>query len=286
MAKQLLSLASFAARVLPSPVKRLIYRLGPLAAFIRRSLNRAAPIVRTPVTIAAGDLAGLRLTLYMQTEKDYWLGTYEPDLQAALRKLARPGMVAYDVGANIGYISLLLAQRLGKTGQVFAFEALPENLTRLDENITQNGFDDRVTIVAAAVTHVSGPTRFLMHTSGGMGKAVGSSGRLDETYPAEVAVPGLSLDDFVYQLGNPAPDLIKMDIEGGEVLALPGMKRVLAEARPWLLMELHGPESARAAWDALTEAGYTICWMKRGFPQVPSLEELDWKAYLVGRPAG
>jgi hypothetical protein len=68
------------------------------------------------------------------------------------------------------------------------------------------------------------------------------------------------------------------------VLALPGMRRVLAEARPLMLMELHGAESARVAWQALTAAGYEIHWMQRGYPLVPSLEALGWKAYIVAKP--
>jgi hypothetical protein len=67
-------------------------------------------------------------------------------------------------------------------------------------------------------------------------------------------------------------------------MALPGMRRVLAEARPLMLMELHGPESARAAWEVLTSANYTICEMKPRYPRVPSLDALDWKSYLVALP--
>jgi hypothetical protein len=77
-----------------------------------------------------------------------------------------------------------------------------------------------------------------------------------------------------------------MDIEGGEVLAMPGMHRLLDEARPVVLMELHGPESARAAWEALQAAGYGVCRMQPGFPPVSDLSELDWKAYLVAFPPG
>jgi hypothetical protein len=116
-----------------------------------------------------------------------------------------------------------------------------------------------------------------------MGKAEGSAGRA-APYAAAITVPGISLDEFVYVQGNPPPQLVKMDIEGGEVLALPGMRRLLAEARPLMLMELHGPESARAAWEALIAAGYQVCWMRRGFPAAPSLAALDWKAYLVAFP--
>jgi hypothetical protein len=134
------------------------------------------------------------------------------------------------------------------------------------------------------VTGAAGPVRFFVHASGGMGKAEGSAGRQDEAYQSELTVDGLSLDEFVYAGGNPPPQVVKLDIEGGEVMALPGMKRVLAEARPLVLMELHGPESARAAWEALTAAGYRVCWMKRGYPEIPSLEALDWKAYIVAQP--
>jgi hypothetical protein len=116
-----------------------------------------------------------------------------------------------------------------------------------------------------------------------MGKAEGSAGRNDP-YSSEITIDGISLDAFVFSAGNPPPNVVKMDIEGGEVMALPGMRRVLQEARPLLLMELHGPESARAAWEALTASGYTISWMKRGFPRVPALEAMGWKAYIVARP--
>ena len=74
-----------------------------------------------------------------------------------------------------------------------------------------------------------------------------------------------------------------MDIEGGEVLALPGMKRILTEQHPLMLLELHGPESEMAAWETLTAAGYTLCAMENGYPVIESPEKLGWKAYVIGR---
>lgn len=284
MRKIFLNVAALAAKILPASFKQAIYNFKPLARLIRRGLNRAAPSGLTEVQIAAGDLAGFTLLLDMQTEKDYWLGTYEPDLQSALRELIAPGWVIYDVGANIGYVSLLLAKAAGEGGRVFAFEALPANVERLRRNVELNGMNARVAVVAGAVTQTTGPVRFFIHESGGMGKAEGSAGREDR-YQSEVIVEGLSLDEFVFERGNPPPQAVKMDIEGGEVLALPGMCRLLARARPLMLMELHGPESARAAWETLTAAGYQICWMRRGFPVVPSLEAMGWKAYIVARPS-
>jgi FkbM family methyltransferase len=284
MRKILLAAAGLAARLLPNSLKQAIYRAKPLAGWIRRGLNRAAPSGLSEVKIAAGDLAGCTFQLDMQTEKDYWLGTYEPELQAALPEVVPPGAVVYDVGANIGYVSLLLARAAGEAGRVFAFEALPDNAARLRRNLELNGMQERVRLFAGAVTGKAGPVRFLVHASGGMGKAAGSAGRQEEHYQAEVTVEGISLDEFVYQHGNPPPQVVKMDIEGGEVMALPGMRRVLAETRPVLLMELHGPESATAAWETLSAAGYRICWMGKGFPRVPSLQEMGWKAYIVAWP--
>jgi FkbM family methyltransferase len=283
MRKQLLNIAAFSAKILPNSFKQAIYKIKPVAAFIRRGLNRAAPTGITEVRIAGGDLAGYTILLDMQVDKDYWLGTYEPELQAAVHDLIRPGAVVYDVGANIGYVSLLLAKTAGETGKVYAFEALPENVERWRRNIKLNGMESRMSLFAGAVTQTEGPVRFLVHASAGMGKAAGSAGRAD-TYLSEITVSGVSLDEFAFGLGNPPPQAVKMDIEGGEVLALEGMRRLLAEARPVMLMELHGPESCRLAWETLTTASYQICWMRKGYPVISSLEALGWKAYIVAKP--
>ncbi|MBI4732009.1 MAG: FkbM family methyltransferase [Chloroflexi bacterium] len=285
MQKFLLNIAAFAARILPASFKQAIYNFKPLARLIRRGLNRAAPAGLTEVKVAAGDLAGYTILLDMQVDKDYWLGTYEPDIQSALHELIPAGAVIYDVGANIGYVSLLLAKAAGEGGKVFAFEALPSNVEQLRRNVELNGMERQVTVVAKAVTQAPGPVRFLVHASGGMGKAAGSAGR-DDPYQSDVTVDGISLDEFTFGQGNPPPQVVKMDIEGGEVLALPGMRRLLAEARPLMLMELHGPESSRVAWETLTAARYEIRWMRKGFPVVPSLEAMGWKAYIVAKPKG
>jgi FkbM family methyltransferase len=282
MKKLLLDIAAWSARILPDPVIQVIYKFRPLARLIRTSLNKAAPSGLSEVQIAAGDLAGYTIQLDMQIDKDYWLGTYEPELQAALKHLIPPGAVIYDVGANIGYVSLLLAKAAGENGRVFAFEALPSNVRQLQRNLELNQMESRIKVCPFAVADKTGQVSFLVHASGGMGKAVGSAGR-DEQYQSEINVESISLDDFVFEQGNPPPTVIKMDIEGGEVMALPGMERILKDIHPLLLMELHGHESSQAAWDTLLSAGYTICWLKEGFPQISSLEEMGWKAYIVAR---
>lgn len=279
----LLRSAAWAARILPAPVKRTFYKIPFLARLIRRSLNEAAPEGITEVKIAGGILRGLSMSLDLHTEKDYWLGTYELDLQAAAQQFIQPGMVVYDVGANIGYISLMAARLSGESGRVFSFEALPANIERLSRNVALNAMQDRVKVVHAAVVEKPGEVTFFAHASGAMGKAQGSAGR-DEHYTQTIKVAGVALDDFVFQQGNPPPAVIKMDIEGGEGLALAGMPRLLKEARPLLLIELHGQEAARQVWDCLKAKRYTLRAMRVGSALIQSLDELDWKAYVIAAP--
>jgi FkbM family methyltransferase len=287
----ILRLAALASRILPVSIKESIYRIKPLAGLVRRTLNRAAPSELSQVKIAAGNLAGFTFELNLLTEKDYWLGTYEVELQQAVSDLLKPGMCIYDVGANIGYVTLLLARAAGESGKVVAFEALPANVARLERNIDLNHLCERVTVVPAAVVDQAGPVRFLVHPSTSMGKAVGSAGRekMDD-YLKEIEVPGLALDGYVFEHGlrpyppKRRPQAIKMDIEGGEVLAIKGMERILQEVRPLLLVELHGHEAARAVWEGLMPHGYTVHRMQPGYPQVSSVDQLDWKAYIIAKP--
>ncbi len=281
MKKIFFRLAGWAAGWLPPAVIRRIYQFKPFASLVRRMLNQAAPAGLASVTVAGGELAGVKLVLDLQTEKDYWLGSYETELQAALRKWLKPGMVVYDVGANIGYISLLMARQLGDGERVFAFEALPANLERLRLNLESSGLGEGITVIPAAVVDGERPVRFLVGLSGGMGKAEGSAGRQELPYNESIEVQGISLDQFVFEQGNPAPELVKVDIEGGEVLALPGMRRMLSEFHPIIFLELHGPEAAQAALQELVSAGYRICHMQRGYPEVTRIVSLGWKSYII-----
>ena len=91
MSNIMLSFTGWLARKMPMLIKRGVYRFGLLADLIRGALNRAAPKGVKPVVVAAGGLEGMKLALDLQSEKDYWLGTYEPELQEAIADLVRPG---------------------------------------------------------------------------------------------------------------------------------------------------------------------------------------------------
>jgi len=280
----ILSFAGFLAQVLSQSSKRALYRNKPIANLIRKGLSRAAPEGLSEVTIAAGDNKGMHMLLDLKVEKDYWLGTYEPELQAAISDLVNPGQIVYDIGANIGFITLLFTKRIGGEGHVYAFEAMPANVTRLIHNIELNALDEMVTIIQAAVQDQSGKARFLVAPSTGMGKVNGSAGRASVAYEESIQVEGISIDDFIEETGNLLPDIVKIDIEGGEVLALPGMVKLLHAHHPILLIELHGNEAAQVTWDHLKQENYRICRMEPEYPRVNKIQDLDWKSYLVAFP--
>lgn len=283
-----LRMTAWMASVLPLRVRRLLYRLGPLSNVLRDVLNRSVPERISEVTVAAGQLKGTRLRLDLGTEKDLWLGNYEPEMLAMLKAVTPTGGVAFDVGANIGLISLALAECVGPEGHVVAFEALPENVERLRANLELNERGRRVHVEPAAAGAESGQAVFLVHRSGGMGKLGGSAGR-EETYDAEISVPVVSLDDYVFRHGHTAPSVIKIDVEGGEGMVLQGATKLLAERHPTLLMELHGPEAAAIVWKQVTRYGYTTRRLAKGLPRLSGPGELAWKAHIVAvppRPAG
>lgn len=228
-------------------------------------------------------LAGMRLLLDLQSEKDYWLGSYEMELQQAIQDWVKPGMVAYDLGANVGYVSLMLAKQVGAGGKVFAFEPLPANQERLRANL---GLNPQVQVmpVPMAVSDKSGSQTFQLHASDDMGKLRGSAGR-PAKYMSNIPVETISLDDFVFGRHNPVPDVVKMDIEGGEVLAFGGMKLLLAEVCPLLLVETHGDEAASVVWADLKKARYDVHLIGKGYPEIKDEQLFKWKSYILGKPA-
>jgi FkbM family methyltransferase len=209
------------------------------------------------VQIQQGPAANLWLRLNPRTGRTAFEGAGEPEVQRALAKHLRPGMNFYDIGANIGFFTLLAARLVGQEGRVTAFEADPEIAARLREHVERNNFT-RVTLEEKAVWSERGWVNFVrsdpaVSPDRGLGHVV--SGVADGT----IKVEAVSLDD--YALAFPAPDFIKCDVEGAEVEVFLGARRLLREKRPIILCEMHSDENRRILVDELTGMGYlwTLC---------------------------
>lgn len=278
-----MQVAEFASKILPQSLKTAIYHLPIISKPIRSFLNQFVLDGITKVKVASGPLQGTWLHLNLRSEKYYWLGNYEPFLVQAISDFVKPGMIVYDVGANIGYMSLIFGKATGAHGKVYTFEPMPDNVSRINVNVTINKLSEIIIIVPAAVSNQAGTDIFLVHKNLSMGKLVGSGGR-DESYESKVEVPTITLDDFVLSDGNPCPHLIKIDVEGGGAKVLNGMSTILSKYHPRIFMEIHGQEERDAAASVLGKNGYEIRRMTVDYPLINLDHAKDFKDYIVALP--
>lgn len=139
-----------------------------------------------------------------------------------------------DVGALVGYYTCLAA-KLRPEAEVHAFEMDADNVRLLERNVELNGFDN-VIAVEAAVADKAGTLRYAPRSGGGGVFKLASFGtQLDPSLLRDVAT--VSLDDHF--AGGNDPDLLKIDVEGAEMLVLRGMRRILDQARPRVFVEVH-----------------------------------------------
>lgn len=153
--------------------------------------------------------------------------TYEPHVTRVISRYLHPGAVVLDIGANIGYYTLLAAAAVGETGQVIAFEPSTDNCALLAQSVARNYFHN-VTIYCQAAADRNCRVAFGMDDSNG---GISVTEPLIPTESVEAVVLDTVLQD------GPRVDLVKMDIEGAEGLALRGMKEYLRRHRPVLVTE-------------------------------------------------
>lgn len=178
-------------------------------------------------------------------EHGYWLGSYEMNKRLAFEREIFPGAVVYDIGANVGYFSLLAAVLTGPEGKVIAFEPLPRNLSFLRRHVTLNKLKHVVQVVPAAVSDKSGEAAFNLGASNAMGHLAESG---------EITVRMVALDDISTEIRP--PDFMKVDVEGAEYAALKGARALLEQHHPILFLDTHQREAHELTIALLHELGY------------------------------
>lgn len=183
-----------------------------------------------------------------------YLGSYELEKQKELVKYLLPGMVVYDIGAHVGFYTLLFSKLVGIKGYVYAFEPFPSNFTSLEKHFKLNKLDN-VKIEQCAVSNDNSELIFFPSKFSAQGSII-KNNQYNQTN--HFKVNSLTIDNYVYNLNNLAPDFIKMDIEGAEYLACLGMQRILKEKKPIIFMALHGVEIGQKCYNFLRCLNYTL----------------------------
>lgn len=174
-------------------------------------------------------------------------GTYEPEQTAQFVRWIGPGATVIDVGAHVGYYTLLASMLAGEKGSVWAFEPEPTNAAFLRQHMYLNHCSN-VHVEELAVSNATGRARFIC------GKGSGT-GHLDVGGDMEVRT--IRLSEFCEERGI-NPDALKIDVEGAEVDVLEGAREVIARSRPVIFLSTHGPAIHRQCMSWLRELGYTL----------------------------
>jgi FkbM family methyltransferase len=258
-----------AARILGRLQYQLARRLSPRSVnWVQELVGRNArarvvlgkltgPVRQGTHTIARGPAKGMLMDA-CGSRPSYLLGTAEADIQTFLASHLRPGDTVLDLGANVGFLTLVSAAIVGPAGRVVAFEPMPGNATALRRNVELNGLTN-VEVVQAAVSRAAGSASFATNGSDQRGSLV----RATDDGGGTIVVDTVSVDDEVVRLGV-SPALIKIDVEGAELDVLIGMRRVLDLAKPTIVCEIHEQQptlEGRAAC-LLRELGYSVRWLE------------------------
>jgi len=152
-------------------------------------------------------------------------GIHEPCTTALFKKLVKEGMTVVDIGANIGYFTLLAASLAGEKGKVFAFEPEPRNYALLVRNTELNGFKNVIPL-QMAVSNETGKVKLFLAKDPSAHSIFRVAGVQRQEYsPKYIVVDAVSLDEF-FKDKDCTVDIIKMDAEGAEMIILEGMTQV------------------------------------------------------------
>ena len=235
------------------PAAQVFY--GRAAAELARRWRQDGASYR-PLRVAGQDLR-LDVAEFYAHDHFFHGKPYEPGLAACLGRLLRPGDTFVDAGANHGYFSLLAAKLVGRSGRVIAFEPHGEARTRLARHLEVNALQDRVEVHSVALSDRSGIA--LMHQShhNALASLVPDQSPVRDlvTFGAPFEVPTVRFDDWRAQHAAGTIRLMKIDVEGAELMVLAGMPESLRSGLEAVVLET-APNSA--ADRLLRDSGYTV----------------------------
>lgn len=198
------------------------------------------------VPIKDGPLKGKRWIL--TSGSNFLAGRYEPEKTRAIADVVQPGDVVFDIGAHVGYFTVLMSGIVGSEGRIFAFEPRGINKHFLKRHLKANRCEN-VEIIEACVGNRTGTARLETRVGTGTGY-VSDSGNVE--------VEMVTIDGLVESGRLPRPDFIKMDVEGGEMMVLEGAAKTIEAHHPRMVLATHGDEIDARCQDFLKARGYAL----------------------------
>jgi FkbM family methyltransferase len=205
--------------------------------------------------------------------RSFVYGTWEPAVIRAVAATVKTGMTVIDVGAHIGYYTLVFAKCTGADGRVYSFEPLPANFDLLQKNVRLNDLRQVHTIPKAVFSRNQEITLTVPDDQ----PHSGNGSMYLQAGVAQTRINAVSLDSFCKE-SEIRPDVLKMDVEGAEYEVLMGAREIIEQCRPKLLIELHhfdGNLAGNPVPQLLAGWNYEIQWIER----------CDLSSYILATPA-
>lgn len=186
------------------------------------------------VTVRNGVAKGIKFNTG-KSAPELALGTYEVPIQNIFAQHLKEGDVFYDIGANVGFFSVIAAKLVGNTGKVYAFEPGKENAASIRHNAELNKFE-QIEVIEKAVSVTSGTGQLLLaQYSGGHALATAD---VPPDLAGEVTVDLVSIDELIARQQIAPPNFVKVDVEGAELDVLKGMKETIKTHQPTIIYEV------------------------------------------------
>jgi FkbM family methyltransferase len=193
---------------------------------------------------------------------------FEPDYELNninfINNYVSSGMTAIDVGAHIGLLTTVIANKVGSSGRVYSFEPTASTHSILNQTISLNGIVGPVTAILAAVSKQSGKTFFYVSSIDAHNSNSLSNNNRSSVDERKVEVDLIGLDEFKVENRLSMINFIKIDAEGAELSVLQGASDILKVDRPKIILALHPTsiinfgDTLEEIWDFATQKGYTI----------------------------
>jgi len=219
------------------------------------------------------------------------LRRFEPAKFAMIERFMPPGGVFVDVGANMGDFSVWAARIAGPAARVLAVEAEPANVERLRENVRRAGIEEQVQVAGVAAADANGEVELLVSSNPGVHSIVEHPAHhhIERFRPvARVRVPTRRLDELLAETGLSDPDMVKIDVEGAELLVLRGSPELLSGRKPLvLMMDVHDGVDFGELGDLLLLSGFRLYResdLSTALPGIPA-DALSVVAVKDGAPA-
>ena len=221
------------------------------------------PNKRITLKMIHGIYRGIKLNVSIKNQLGLILYPNETSLQNFLKKKLTAGDIAFDIGSNIGYTSILASKLVGEKGRVYSIEPINDNFLILKKNIQLNKCKNIIAI-KKAISNEEGEVEFLIPENGEELSMSSMVWNKKSTNVRKQLAKAITIDNDT-ELGSLSPKTIKIDVEGAEGLAIEGMKKLITRCKPKIYLECSNL-GRETTWGIMKSLNYS-CFLAKNSEQ-------------------